>query len=45
MVSLSEGFDEVPIILFERPSPGRGAGALLVTAVGLGLFTSFWSNF
>jgi hypothetical protein len=43
MVSLSEGLELVPIVLFEKPSPGRGAGSDLTVAFGL--CGSFCNNF
>lgn len=35
MVSLSEGFELLPIVLFEKPSPGLTAGSVLAGAFGL----------
>jgi hypothetical protein len=43
IASLKDGFELVPIVLFERPIPGRAAGSVFLGE--LGLLGSFWSSF
>jgi len=43
-VSLSEDLED-PIVLFDRPRPGRAVVVVVAFLGELGLFGSFWSNF
>jgi hypothetical protein len=43
IASLKDGFELAPIVLFERPIPGRATGSIFLGE--LGLLGSFWSSF
>lgn len=45
IASLSEGFDEVVIVLFEKPIPGRAATGSAALLDALGLLGSFCRSF
>lgn len=45
IASLNEGLGPVPIVLLDKPKPGRATGSDFAIAVEFGLFGSFCSSF